>query len=1004
MDPAAVDPRKPELERSRGPPAYWGVAFIRMKSKHPGPISLLSLVLLWAQAAAAIDTSLVRGTEPLSPEEERKLLHVPEGFEVQLFAAEPEIDKPINIAPDERGRLWVTSSREYPYAATRDRWADPEGSRVNGSRDAILIFEDTDKDGRADKRTVFADGLNIPTGVLPYKNGCIAWSIPNIWFFEDTDGDGTCDKRSILFGPLGWEKDVHGNCSSYRLAPDGWVYATHGFSNTSHFKVLPENLKGAKPGDPGTELSLNSGNVFRFLPDGSRIELFSAGQVNPFGLSWDRHGNLYSADCHSAPIYQLLPGAVYPSFGKPDDGLGFGPVMMHHTHSSTGICGITYLDRDLWGEAWHDQILIGNVVTSRINRDRVSFTGSTPTATEEPDFLSSDDPWFRPVDLRIGPDRALYVADFYNKIIGHYEVPLEHPGRDRERGRIWRIVKKDGLPPVKESSNPIAELRFEARSGPLSQAAQDKVRQWLKSPDPLERRVSVEALLKPLSVDWLPELLAAFSITPAEDTALRHQLRIVIREHLKLPGGFAKLEGIPLSDELRQEISFIARSVSSPEAAGYVLARLRSHPGEPAETAKSLTRLATLLPAVDLVSFAKERYAKDVGTQADMLLAIADGVQQRGQLPGNDLTAWGNTLAAELLNYTEAPVWIAVADPKSPASPWVLQTRNSQDRGAIEVISSLDGAGAEPEGRMGTLRSAVFAAPDSFSFDLCGHSGPPGEAAHDRSFVRLVDDASGTEIQRTLPPRNDVAQRITWDLSAHRGKPVRFEITDGDSGGAYAWLAAGAFEPSLVTTSSFGADRSRGIRLSRLALLLKYAAPSGLREKLAAWLPAPPPPPPSAITPEMRAEADKLIAARSDAFQNAAPEKARGAAVFAANCASCHAIGGKGALVGPQLDGIGNRGPARLIEDILDPSRNVDAHFRLHLITRKDGSVTGGLERGSVGEVLVCVDAAGNEHRIPKQEIASNEETGLSLMPPSFAAAIPEADFNALLAWLLDFK
>jgi putative heme-binding domain-containing protein len=154
----------------------------------------------------------------------------------------------------------------------------------------------------------------------------------------------------------------------------------------------------------------------------------------------------------------------------------------------------------------------------------------------------------------------------------------------------------------------------------------------------------------------------------------------------------------------------------------------------------------------------------------------------------------------------------------------------------------------------------------------------------------------------------------------------------------------------------------------------------------------------------MRAEADKLIAARTAAYQQASPDKDRGSAVFTANCASCHAIGGKGALVGPQLDGIGNRGPARLIEDILDPSRNVDAHFRLHLITKKDGSVIGGLERGSVGEVLVCVDAAGNEHRIPKSEITRNEETGLSLMPPGFAAAIPEADFNAMLAWLLDFK
>ena len=122
--------------------------------------------------------------------------------------------------------------------------------------------------------------------------------------------------------------------------------------------------------------------------------------------------------------------------------LGFAPKMIEHTHGSTGICGITFIDRDQWGSDWNNHLLIGNPVTSKINHDRIEFRGSSPVAIEQPDFVTSDDPWFRPVDLCLGPDGALYVADFYNKIIGHYEVPLDHPGRDRERGRIWRIVRK----------------------------------------------------------------------------------------------------------------------------------------------------------------------------------------------------------------------------------------------------------------------------------------------------------------------------------------------------------------------------------------------------------------------------------------------------------------------------------------------------------------------------------------------------------------------------------
>ncbi|MFM7605160.1 MAG: dehydrogenase, partial [Prosthecobacter sp.] len=193
-------------------------------------------------SAAEPKDRLIRETPALTPEAERAALHVPEGFEVQLFAAEPQINKPINLAFDVKGRVWASSTVEYPYAADKQRWSDPQGTRVKDSRDAIKILEDTDGDGRADKVTVFADALNIPTGVLPWhkpehKTGCIAFSIPNIWYFADTDGDDKADLREILFGPLGYEKDTHGMCSSFRLGQDGWVYATHGFNNVSQFKA-----------------------------------------------------------------------------------------------------------------------------------------------------------------------------------------------------------------------------------------------------------------------------------------------------------------------------------------------------------------------------------------------------------------------------------------------------------------------------------------------------------------------------------------------------------------------------------------------------------------------------------------------------------------------------------------------------------------------------------------------------------------------------------------------
>ncbi|MHC5536983.1 PVC-type heme-binding CxxCH protein, partial [Singulisphaera rosea] len=352
--------------------------------------------------------------------DERNALHVPEGFEVQLVASEPAIQKPMNIAFDDRGRLWVTGTVEYPYPAAKGTIA----------RDTVKILEDFQPDGRAGKISTYADGLNIPIGLLPNSGGqgALVYSIPTLDRFEDVDGDGKADRRAPFYQSYGF-RDTHGMTGSFSWGFDGWIYACHGFSNTSKVE-----------GGDKASITMNSGNVYRMRPDGSHAEYFTHGQVNPFGLSFDPLGNLYSSDCHTKPVYLLLRGAYYPSFGKPDDGLGFGPEMVAHDHGSTAIDGATYYAADQFPEAYRGTLFLGNVMTNRINHDRIEWHGSSPKGIEQPDFLWSEDNWFRPVDIELGPDGALYVADFYNRIIGHYEVPLTHPGRDHDHGRIWRII------------------------------------------------------------------------------------------------------------------------------------------------------------------------------------------------------------------------------------------------------------------------------------------------------------------------------------------------------------------------------------------------------------------------------------------------------------------------------------------------------------------------------------------------------------------------------------
>ena len=398
-----------------------------LPSSHHARLLLLCLIpiallcpgsMAWSAEPEAAFNSQVRPSEPLTPEEQLKRFQLPPGFEIQLVASEPAIQKPMNLAFDTRGRLWMSGSVEYPFAA-----------EPGMGRDAIRVLESFNKHGRAEKITTFVSGLNIPMGLYPYRDGVIAYSIPDISFYRDTNGDGKSDSRETLFANLGEPADTHGMQNAFRRGLDGWLYINHGFKNQSTIT-----------GRDGSRLELNSGNTYRVRLDGSRVEPISWGQVNPFGSTWLPTGDLLNTDCHSKPLSLILRGGYYSSFGKPHDGLGFVPPIMEHGHGSTALAGAAYCDAPPFPAAYQGCLFLGNVMTCRVHRDRLERRGSSWVAVEQEDFLRCDDPWFRPVDLQMGPDGALYIADFYNRIIGHYEVPLDHPGRDRERGRIWRVV------------------------------------------------------------------------------------------------------------------------------------------------------------------------------------------------------------------------------------------------------------------------------------------------------------------------------------------------------------------------------------------------------------------------------------------------------------------------------------------------------------------------------------------------------------------------------------
>ncbi len=854
------------------------------------------LVVLLALSASAFAVSdpfaeLVRPTEPLTPEQQRATFHLPPGFEIQLVASEPDLRKGMNMNWDATGRLWLTESREYPFAVK-------DGSP---GRDTVRIFSDFEPDGRARKIEIFADGLNIPTGVYPFRSPnaagkitwkCVVWSIPNIWLMEDTDGDGKADKREVLFGPLGWERDTHGNLSSYRRGDDGWLYGTHGFNNESTLR-----------GRDGSELHIVSGNTWRVRLDGSRVEGHTFGQVNPFGLCWDDRGNLFSADCHSSPIYQLLRGAYYPSFGKPHDGIGFAPQTILHSHGSTAICAPMMVRDTSWPAELQGHMFIGNVQTSRLNHDAIAWHGASSKGTELPDFLSTDDPWFRPVDLSWGPDGALYVVDFYNKIIGHYEVPLDHPGRDRERGRLWRIVWKGnlqnpalpadaaGLVAELASQNPtrrtlaLNELcdrlptaapaalqvapknAFQAantlyalhRLGQLDDArllaALDSpdahirthavrisrerkttgqvlaaVRARLADPDAIVARCATDALAAAPARENFRPLLDLLRRTPAEDDHLIHSTRMAIRDQLRAPAvaNGISLDGLSAAD--LKPLLEIMLAVPG-EATAELRFTLFEKTDVPAEVlAKQLPSMVKNLPAARLdavIALARKKLATDSNAQAAVIQGALAALAERGRQPGESLRTWGGEIANALLSKGDgATGWSETALDGGPAtkSPWAFQERSCADGKVAQVLSSIPNG----ETLTGIARCSDFPLADKVSFFLCGHDGAPGQSAGKKNFVRLRDSANGAVLREAAPPRNDTGKRIEWDLAEFSGRKGFIEITDGDSGTAYAWLAAGRFDPpSLAPTDPAGATRSATIAadLARALKLTELRAP-----------------------------------------------------------------------------------------------------------------------------------------------------------------------------------
>lgn len=352
---------------------------------------------------------------PLTPQQAIEKMVVPEGFRVELAASEPAIMNPVAMAFDDRGRLYVTESFEYPR-----REPGP-------GRDRIKILEDTDHDGVFDSVKVFAEGLNIPSGIAVGHGGVWVGNAPDILLLRDTNGDDVADQQQVIVTGFG-RADTHELPNAFTWGPDGYLYGLNGVFNPS---VVEQG---------GRRYEFTCA-MFRIDPVTHRFELFCEGTSNPWGIAFDHEGEAFVSACVIDHLWHLSESGYYHRQGGP-----YPPhtwkidSIVDYKHQMAAYCGIEFFDSPAYPKEFRDKLYMGNIHGGCINVDSVARQGSTYRGTSHPDFLTANDVWFMPVAQKVGPDGCLYVLDWYDRYHCYQDANADPEGIDRGHGRLYRIV------------------------------------------------------------------------------------------------------------------------------------------------------------------------------------------------------------------------------------------------------------------------------------------------------------------------------------------------------------------------------------------------------------------------------------------------------------------------------------------------------------------------------------------------------------------------------------
>jgi putative membrane-bound dehydrogenase-like protein len=965
------------------------------------------------------DREKPRAAGPLTPDEALASFELEPGYRIELAAAEPLIQSPVAMAFDERGRMYVVENRGYPGPL--------EGAELRSPAEGVIaLLQDTDGDGRFDKRTEFARQLTFPNGVMPWDGGIFVSCAPDLLYLKDTNGDGVADERRVVFTGFDTSKTSQLRFSHPTLGLDNWVYLTGGLAGG---RVSAPG----QPERPPVALGTNDG---RFNP--STLAFEATGGQGQFGLTFDDYGRRFTCSNRRPVMHVVLEAGdlrrnphlafsqtvedvstagaqatVWPISGDTTTA-SFIPSLMSAPHAGTftAASGVHVHRGDALPAADRGSIFVCESAQNLVQRQVLTSNGVTfnsrPARTGR-DFLASRDTWFRPVFAANGPDGALYIVDMYRRIIDHPQYVPE-PSRalldfeaGKARGRIYRIAaagwKRDSRP-VDSSRSSAAELagQLEHPNAWRRETAQRLV---------VERRdrAAVPHLQRLLQAStgeiarvhalWTLDGLAALE---TEDVA-----RGLNDQHAGVRENAVRLAAARLakSDDLLSSVLRLAG-----DADGRVRFQVALALGETADP-RAVSTLAALARRDGAQSWMRAAILSSVRDRAsEFLRAFLDSpaaspaakamvMQDAGQLFGAaesrerclDLIVQITDPAAEFGWQPAALLGIAQG----------LRARGSGAEGRSALMTLL--TGDAPEVRSATAhvdatlsRTAALALDDRAPVDqrlaAIALLGQTDAATAGDTLVRLLAPQHPADLQtaavraivqlRDAPTASRLVDTSRWQsYTAQLREAVLSALMADDQ---QVMVLLDAVERDAVPATAVGPLRRsrlmnhRDAAIQKRARLLFATVESG--DRMQAY--------------------ERVRAGIVKRSGNAAS----GGRVFVSHCASCHAVDGVGGQVGPDLSGIRNQPADAILLHVVAPDYEISAGYQAYIVETRDRRTLVGRLESEAPNSLTLRDGASQQHVILRSDVVSVSASTRSLMPPELERAMSEQEMADLIAWL----